>query len=275
MPFLHLLILSVVQGLTEFLPVSSSGHLVLTHAALGNGVEDLCWSKNKVLDVAVHVGTLFSVLVYFRSDVAKLFNGLLKAGSLVSKDKTAEDSKLLLYIFISSVPVILAGLGLHFLEPSFLCMVEVTAWMTLVFGIILWHADQRPATRAVEDMGIKDAVLIGFAQILALVPGTSRSGITMTAARYTGFNRIEAARYSLLLGIIAISGAGALEGINLVRHHMDAIGMDALIGAALAFVTGWVSIKLMMAWLSKASFTPFAIYRVILGAGLLIYIYAF
>ena len=270
MPLLHIIILALIQGITEFLPISSSGHLVLAHAALdGNTVQE--WDKHILMDVAVHVGTLFSVLLYFRRDVKLMLSGLF---SLLTGKIHHTGNALTLKIIIGSIPVIIAGFIINSLEPSWLLAVEIVAWTTLIFGIILWVADRvEQSPKTLNDMNYSHAFLLGLAQCLALVPGTSRSGITMTAARFLGYNRTECAHYSLLLGIIAIGGAGALGGLELISNPNITIGQDVMVAAALAFISGYIAIALMMKWLSRASFTPFAIYRVLLGVGLLALIY--
>ncbi len=260
MALYHIVILALIQGITEFLPISSSGHLALAHAVM-DGDSAGRWGENLTLDVAVHVGTLFSVLVYFRRDIMAMLRG-------------GADSKLLRFVIAASVPVIIAGFALHLFQPDWLRSVEVIAWTTLIFGILLWWVDKsKPAERDLQSMGMKDALLIGLAQILALVPGVSRSGITMSAARWFGFSRVEAARFSLLLAIIAISGAGTLGGIGLVKSGDAALGFDALLAASLAFLSGLGAIALMMRWLERASFAPFALYRVVLGIVLLGIVY--
>ncbi|MEZ5918452.1 MAG: undecaprenyl-diphosphate phosphatase [Alphaproteobacteria bacterium] len=266
--FAYLFTLALVQGLTEFLPVSSSGHLVLVHAAFGGGRD---WESHMLLDVAVHVGTLCSVLLYFRADVLAMLAGVRDwlAGRYDSKG-----ARLNIHVLVSSIPVMVAGYILHALEPPWLLSVWIVAWTTLLFGIVLWIADLKgPVKKQQDDMGMRDALIIGCAQALALVPGTSRSGITMTAARFLGYSRTEAARYSLLLAIVAISGAGLLGGLDLVKQGDVKVTTDVLMTAFLSFVAGWVSISLMMKWLAHATFTIFAIYRVILGVGLLILLY--
>lgn len=270
MPLLHIVILALVQGITEFLPISSSGHLVLAHAALdGNSAQE--WDKHILMDVAVHVGTLFSVMLYFRRDIALMLSGLL---SLFTGRLNHTGTTLTLKIIIGSIPVIIAGLALNKLEPSWLLGVEIVAWTTLIFGIILWIADRvEQSPKTLNDMSYIHAFLIGLAQCLALVPGTSRSGITMTAGRFLGYNRTECAHYSLLLGIIAISGAGALGGIDIINDPQMTLTNDVIIAAILSFISGYIAISLMMRWLSRASFTPFAIYRIILGGALLALIY--
>ncbi len=254
MPLFHIVILALIQGLTEFLPISSSGHLVLAHEIMGKTAGDL------TLDVAVHVGTLFAVLLYFKRDICRM----------VCSVKTGGDKKLILAVIVGSLPVIVAGFLIHMLGPDWTRSLYLTAWCTLVFGIILWAADKyKPAEKTLDVLTVKDALFIGMAQILALIPGTSRSGITMTAARALGFSRTEAARFSLLLAIVAISGAGSLSGIDLVQAGSLTMTFDVLMAAALSFFSGFAAIALMMRWLEKSSFTVFAVYRVILGLVLL------
>ena len=266
MPLYHILILALIQGLTEFLPVSSSGHLVIIHNMLGEGQNDLCWDTNRMMDVAVHVGTLLSVLVYFWRDLwAMLVN--------IVNFKSAE-FRLILNLTLASIPVIIAGFIIHKIEPSFLCLIEVMAWMTIIFGIVLWIADRFFSDdKTLNDMGFLQAGLIGLSQALALVPGTSRSGITMTAARFLGFKRTEAARFSLLLSIVAIGGAGFLSSLDLIESGDMRLGSDVLIAVVLSFLAGWGAIAVMMRWLQKSSFTPFAVYRVILGLIILAILY--
>ena len=168
----------------------------------------------------------------------------------------------------------MAGFILNALEPSWLLAVEIVAWTTLIFGIVLWIADRQGGeAKTLNDLSYAHAFIIGLSQCLALIPGTSRSGITMTAGRFLGYNRSECAHYSLLLGIIAISGAGVLGGLNLLEDPTTTLSQDVIIAAILAFISGYIAIALMMKWLSRASFTPFAIYRIIMGIGLLALIY--
>ena len=268
MAWLPLIILALIQGLTEFLPVSSSGHLVLVHHIFG-GIES--WDERLILDVAVHVGTLFSVLIYFRKDVWAMLCGLL---DWTKRDFSSDGARLNIYVLIASIPVILAGLVLHILKPEAMLMLEVMAWATILFGILLWIADSlKTESKTIHDMHLKDAILIGLAQCLALIPGTSRSGITMTASRFLGYSRSESARFSLLLAIIAISGAGAIGSLELISSGNAQLGLDALIAALLAFISGWIAIALMMKWLERFTFKIFAIYRIILGAALLLILY--
>ena len=237
MTLLHIVVLAAVQGVTEFLPVSSSGHLILIPALTG-------WpDQTLIADTAVHVGTLAAVLVYFRREVGQVLLGMVR---LLQRRPDA-GSRLFGLLVAATVPVVVAGAVLEYanLDGS-LRSAEVVAWMTLVFGVV---------------------------QILALVPGTSRSGITMTAARMLGFERRDAARFSMLLSIPAILAAGVLEGWELARTDDAQLTLDALFAAVLSFGFALIAISALMAWLQRATFTPFAVYRVVLGAGLLVWIY--
>ena len=267
MIWLPLIILALIQGITEFLPVSSSGHLVLVHEIFGSPGN---WQNHLVLDVAVHVGTLFSVLLYFRKDVITMLCGLK---GLAYGNTQSDGAQLNIHVLLASIPVIIAGYILHKTQPDWVLLLNVMAMATLVFGILLWIADRLPMQhKTLSDLNRKDALLIGLAQAIALIPGTSRSGITMTAARFLGYNRSESARFSLLLAIIAITGAGTIGACELLQSGNTHLGLEALIAMFIAFVSGWIAIKLMMSWLENHSFAPFAIYRIILGTGLLILI---
>ena len=268
MPLFYLALLAVVQGLTEFLPVSSSAHLILLPRLTGYADQGL------LMDVAVHIGTLFAVVLYFRKDVF----GVLKACTINwndSQDISQRNRRLGGYVVLASIPVILAGALMHFIVPDGIRSVQVIIVTTVVFGLLLGFADIK-GTRQYElkSLSVKTALIIGLAQMLALIPGTSRSGITMTAALLLGFTRTEAARFSLLLGIPAIGGAGALGVWDLYQTGNLILGLDALIAAFFAFVFAYIAIKLMMRWLSFSGFMPFVIYRLLLGAGLLFFLMA-
>lgn len=266
MTLYSLIILALIQGITEFLPISSSGHLLLAHSVLDDGASEDIFRENLLIDVAVHVGTLFSVLLYFWRDVWAMFTSLID--TLTGKHESTS-ARLNIYVIISSLPVIAAGLMMNIMDFYWGHAIQVVGWTTLLFGIMLWHADLKPTNKSLKDMTWIHALLIGLAQAIALVPGTSRSGITMTAARYLGYSRTEATRYSLLLAIIAISGAGVLGAKDLIETGDVTLTTDALIAAGLSFVSALGAIALMMKWLEKASFKIFAIYRIILGVALL------
>ena len=258
MPFLTLVILAVVQGLTEFLPVSSSGHLVLVHNLMGDA--EKAWEENLMMDVAVHVGTLFAVLLYFNKDITEML--FLRNISLV------------LRLIIGSIPVIIAGFILHQIKPDFMRSLEIMAWATILFGILLWVADMREKrSKMIQEMTFLDAILIGIAQCFALIPGTSRSGVTMTAARFLGFTRTESAKFSLLLSIVALAGAGALLGKDVMEAENAELTQAVFWAAGLAFISALASIAIMMRFLERFSFSVFATYRILLGTALLYLLY--
>jgi undecaprenyl-diphosphatase len=266
---LHVLILALVQGVTEFLPISSSGHLVLTWQAFdiaGWQVAEETEAERLVLDIAVHLGTLFAVLVYFRSDVAEMLSGAVK----LTKGRHDPGGQLVLYIVAATLPLVLAGFLMKDLITENLRDPTVIAWATIGFGLLLYAGDKIGLTlKRLEHMGYGSVAVIGLAQVLALIPGTSRAGITMTAARFCGFERTEAARFSLLLAVPAILAAATLAGLDLYRMGDLRLGLSAGLAAVFAFAAALAAIAAMMNWLKKASFTPFVIYRILLGALLL------
>lgn len=264
MPFLELIVLALVQGVTEFLPISSSGHLVLVPRLTG-------WPDQGLdIDIAVHFGTLAAVVVYCRGDLARIIRGAAR-WRLGAADA---DVRLALNIAIATVPVAVAGLAAKPLIAEWLRSVEVIAWATVGFGALLYLADRMPAARRdIAEIGWVQALAIGCAQALALVPGTSRSGITMTAARALGFDRRTATRFSFLISIPTIAGAGLLTVLEIGAGGNWALGRDALIAAGMAFVTALGAMSLLMRWVESRSFTIFVVYRVILGAGLLLWLY--
>ncbi|WP_282609977.1 undecaprenyl-diphosphate phosphatase [Pelagibius sp. Alg239-R121] len=260
----QILILALVQGITEFLPISSSGHLVLVPAVTG-------WAdQGLAMDVAVHVGTLGAVVAYFWKDLFDLVCGLPK----VVTDRSDPKVRLIAYLAVATLPVVFAGLVI-FQAADQLRSIEVIGWTTLGFGIALFAADKLGSvTRRIDNMIYRDAFVIGLAQALALIPGTSRSGITMTAARVLGFNRSEAARFSMLLSIPVIVAAGGLLGIKLYQAGTMTIGKDMVLAAAFSFISALLAIWWLMNWLNRANFTLLAAYRVILGSGLLYWAYS-
>lgn len=273
MSLLHVVILAIVQGITEFLPISSSGHLVLTWQAFDavgmNGIEQSAHDR-LVLDIAVHVGTLAAVCLYAWREVGQMAGGV----ALLAVGRWTPGAKLAGLLVVGTLPLILVGWLFMETITDHLRSTAIVAWATIGFGILLYVADRSTLTlRRIEHMTFAAGFVIGLAQILALIPGTSRAGITMTAGRFLGFERVEAARFSLLLSIPAILGAGSLAGYNLYRSGDVVLGETALLGAALAFVMALITILLMMGWLKRASFTPFVVYRLVLGAALLWWVY--
>ena len=262
MPILHLILVAIVQGVTEFLPISSSGHLILLPNL--TGLDD----QGQVIDVAVHVGTLGAVVLYFRSDVARAFVGVLK---IVQGNTSDADARLALGLIIATIPVVLAGLALKLAGSSeALRSVAVVGWATLIFGIVLYWADQSGAEgKTTEVWTLKDAFTMGLFQVLALIPGTSRSGITITAARKLGYARSDAARLAMLMSIPTISASGTLLGLEVAFAMDGAVARDAGIAAIFAFVAALAALTIMMRLLKTISFTPYVIYRIALGVVLL------
>ena len=271
MPLLHIVVLALVQGITEFLPISSSGHLVLVWAALGEPHQTE--SQRLALDIAAHVGTLFAVCAYYWREMIEMAKGTLG----LARGRRDDGGNLVLFLIVGTIPVGLLGLVFkdeiaHYLHGE--RAVEIVAWATIVFGILLFAADRATLTvKRLSDMTLGKAFFIGLFQAVALIPGTSRSGITMTAARFLGFERAEAARFSLLLAIPTIAASGLLVGIDIYRSGNLALGLDALIAAVLSFFFALIAIVFMIRWLRRASFTPFVIYRLLLGAVLLGWVY--
>tara|TARA_R110002096_G_scaffold214083_2_gene401742 strand:- start:5975 stop:6784 length:810 start_codon:yes stop_codon:yes gene_type:complete len=265
---LQIIVLAIVQGITEFLPISSSGHLILVPALTD-------WpDQGLLMDVGVHVGTLAAVLVYFRQDVATLIRGFWHLVTF-NKDASPQNRRLMLALILSTIPVVVIGgivskMGWNDTWRT----IEIIGWTSIVFGLLLYVFDKTCAVnKVIADMRYGQALIIGLAQVLAIIPGTSRSGITMTAARGLGFTRTEAARFSMLMSIPTILAAGTIEGLKLFESGDMALSTDILLGAGLSFITALIAIAGLMAWLQKSSMTPFVIYRVILGIGLLGLVY--
>ncbi|RMH40753.1 MAG: undecaprenyl-diphosphate phosphatase [Alphaproteobacteria bacterium] len=262
MPLLHIIIVAALQGLTEFLPVSSSGHLVLLPILTGLPDQGLA------IDVAVHVGTLAAVVLYFWSDVRLALLGLPR---LLRGRLDTAGARLAFLLAIATVPVVIAGLAseLAGLQEA-MRSIRVIAWTTLGFGLVLWWADRTgPEEKTGEGWTLRDAIVMGLAQCLALVPGTSRSGITITAGRWLGYRRSDAARLSMLMSIPTILASGVLLGAKVATEADAALARDGAIAAVFAFGFALLALGLMMRLLRSVSFAPYVVYRVFLGLALL------
>ena len=262
MSLLHLFILAVIQGLTEFLPVSSSGHLILLPQL--TGMQD----QGQAIDVAVHVGTLGAVILYFWKDVKKTIGG---CGDILRGRFNTEDAKLAFMLIAATIPVIIVGLMLKLTGyDDALRSIKVIAWAMLIFGIVLYFADQKGAqNKTTSDWNFPDAIKLGLWQAIALIPGTSRSGITITGARQMGYSREDGARIAMLMSIPTIIASGVLLGAEVISTADAQVARDSAIGAVFAFISALLAISLMMKLLKSVSFTPYVIYRVILGLILL------
>ena len=266
MPLFQLILVALIQGITEFLPVSSSGHLILLPAL--TGLQD----QGQIIDVAVHIGTLGAVVLYFWRDVRVGLAGLPRA--LMGKTDTP-GSRLALGLIIATIPTVIAGAILHFTGLSdAIRSVAVIGWTMLIFGLVLYWADQSGAsTKDITDWGPMDALKMGLWQAIALIPGTSRSGITITGARRLGYNREDGAKIAMLMSIPTIIASGVLLGTKVAIDANAEIAKDGAIAAVFAFVSALIALTLMMRLLRSVSFTPYVIYRVILGVVLLAYAY--
>jgi undecaprenyl-diphosphatase len=257
----EVIVLAIIQGLTEFLPISSSAHLILPSAILG-------WNdQGLVFDVAVHVGTLLAVMLYFRRDIGNLTVGWVQ--SLAGKQST--DGKLAWWVILATIPAGLAGLLGADLIETFLRSPYVIAITTIVFGLALWLADATAKQlQTMEQLSWKQALLIGVAQAIALIPGTSRSGITMTAALMLGLDRVSAARFSFLLSIPIIVLSGGYQASKLLAEptHYDINAI--LLGTGLSFFSAFICIHLFLKVIERMGMLPFVIYRLVLGVVLLL-----
>ena len=267
----HLLLLAAIQGITEFIPVSSSGHLQLVHGLTAFPDHGLA------VDVALHAGTLLAVMAYFYRDVGLMLVG---ARDIVRRQPSAP-AHLVRVLVIASLPVLLAGATLVVLGVTdALRKPEIVAWASIVFAIPLWLADRRHATRSsdikayeggdVQTISPRHALIIGLAQMLALIPGASRAGVTIMAGLYLGFDRTQAARFSMLLAMPVI-GAFALVGlVDLVQAGaFEALG-TALVAGLLAALFAFATIHVFLKMTRTIGLLPFVIYRIGLGIGLLV-----
>ncbi|MFY0640243.1 MAG: undecaprenyl-diphosphate phosphatase [Bermanella sp.] len=251
-------ILAILQGLTEFLPISSSAHLILPSQLLG-------WpDQGLAFDVAVHVGTLLAVMAYFRHDIVKLTKGFFDSTFFA---KPNMDGKLAWCIILATLPAGFLGLCLNGSIETYLRDSLVIATTTIVFGLLLWYADRKQnLTKPITDIGFRQAFLIGCAQALALIPGTSRSGITITMAMLLGFDRQAAARFSFLLSIPLILLAGSYKTYEMLTTTHPIPWSFIFMGALVSCVSAYICIYFFLKLIEQLSMTPFVIYRLLLGA---------
>ncbi len=261
MPILHAIVLGLVQGLSEFLPISSSGHLLLVPWIFGwNDFDNV--SIEKAFDVALHLGTLIAVVAYFRKDLVVYVREGIR---LVAKREKAgsPEGRLAWLLVLSSLPAAAVGAVAEKTIDEKLGKPGLIAASMLVFALLLWWADRRKGARELETYGKGDALKVGAAQILALNPGTSRSGITITAARWLGFNRDSAARASFLMAIPVTAGAVAFKMLKLAKDGIpDGLGVPMIVGIITAGLSGWLAVWGTLRLVRTRTFTPFVIYRI-------------
>ncbi len=268
MEWLQVIVLALVQGITEFLPVSSSAHLVLP-------AQLTSWpDQGLAFDVAVHFGTLIAVLAYFRKDLLSMLWAFGQAPAVYAArssevpsnaetEQAAQGIVQLLKLGLATIPVVIIGfLGKDFIQDN-LRTVPVIATTTMLFGAALWYADRRPTTNTTITW--QAAAIIGLAQSIALIPGTSRSGITITAALLLGLSRVEAAKFSFLLAIPTIAGAQLLLSLDLAAGNLDTDLAKVAAGAALAGVSAYLGIHYFMQLVERTGMLPYVLYRLVLG----------
>ncbi len=262
MDSLQIIVLAIVQGLTEFLPISSSAHLILVPVILK-------WPDQGLLfDVAMHVGSLTAVVFYFRKELIDMTQAWFAS---VFKKQHNQNSRLAWWVIIGTIPAVIAGLIFKDVVETQLRSPLVIAWATIVFGVLLGVADR--VDRRVRDehsLSLKDTVIVGCFQALALIPGTSRSGITITAGLFLGLTREAAARFSFLLSIPIIIASGVFKTKDLIEAHAP-VDMGLLVMAVgLSAFSAWICITLFLQMINRIGMMPFVIYRLVLGAGLLV-----
>lgn len=273
MQLLEAALLGVVQGITEFLPVSSSAHLILAREVLGlKLLDDPHW--NMIFDVSAHAGTLVALIAYFCSDIKRLLVAFV--ASLRTGIAGAPERRLVWIVLVATIPAGLAGwLGEEPIETIFRQLPMLLATLLVMFGLLLWLADLRGRrARELGEVGWLDGILIGFAQALALAPGVSRSGVTMTVGLARGMTREAAARFSFLLSVPSVAGA-AVFGLNDVAGSMNALPQGALpsfaVGLLAAALSGYLCIRYFLRYLQRRALAPFVVYRVVLGVFLLVW----
>jgi undecaprenyl-diphosphatase len=262
---LQAIVLGITQGVTEFAPVSSSGHLIIVPWLFGWTIlKDP--SLNKTFDVALHVGTLVGALVYFRRDVARYLAAWVR--SIRRRAVTTVDERLAWALVIGTIPGAIAGALLESVIEDKLGQPWLIAMMFVVFGVVLVVVDRKaPANRDMSDLSIRQGLIVGVAQAVALQPGVSRSGVTITAARAVGLDRESAARFSFLLALPIIGGAGLLKGIDVARSGLPPGTAGPFVwGMVSAAVSGFVAISFLLAYLRRHSFVVFLVYRVAVAA---------
>lgn len=261
MDWLQVVVLAVVQGLTEFLPISSSAHLILVPVL--TAWED----QGLAFDVALHLGSLSAVVIYFRHEIWQMVTSSLAA---LRGQGVNQDARLAFWVTLATLPVCIVGFLLRDVISGYMRSTLIIAISLICFGLLLGYADwKNRGTRSEYQMNLKDVLIIGGAQILALIPGTSRSGITITAALMVGMSREGAARFSFLLSIPVIVLAGGLEAVGLIKEP-QLIDLPAmLVGTLLSGIAAYLCIHYFLVIIKKLGMQPFVVYRVLFGAWLL------
>ncbi len=256
MDWIQVFVLSIVQGISEFLPISSSAHLILFPKLLG-------WEdQGLAFDIALHVGTLIAILYYFKDDLAPLIKDFFLS---VKKREVIGESNVVWGVLIGTIPVGLMGLFFDDWIEENLRSPLVIACSTIFFGLLLWFGDKKAKSKDVFDITLKIAFIIGIAQAIALIPGTSRSGITMSMAMILGFSRVASARFSFLLSIPVILLAGGFSAAKILSEGISEPISMLFVAVFLSAFSAYLCIKWLIALLEKSTMFPFVVYRLILG----------
>ena len=256
MTYLEAFYLAVIQGLTEFLPISSSAHLILLSEYLGS-------SQNLFYDVSLHLGTLIAVCIYFKEDLKEIIYSILR-------DRSPSNNKLLIQLIISSLPTLLFGFLLVDLIDSFLRTSSIIAITTIVFGVVLFAATFKiPKKTTIDEITIREALIIGLAQSIALIPGTSRSGITISTGLFLGLDNKTASRFSFLMAIPTIGAIAVYQLASVELNYLIQYSKLNVLGLFVSFVVAYITIDFFIRFINKIGFLPFVIYRIILGIILL------
>ncbi len=265
------LLLGIVQGLTEFLPISSSGHLILVPWLQRYTFLQENDAFNKTFDVALHAGTLIAAIAYFRVEVVVLIRSFVEAAR--QRAIRTDEQRLAVAIAIGTVPaVIVGGVGSSFIDEH-LGEPWMIAIQLIFFAFLLEYADRMPERRRLTEASLRDGLYIGLAQVLALAPGTSRSGITITAGRYLGLDRDSAARFSFLLLIPAVAGATAYKALEAGKEGLPpGVGGPMVVGTVAAAVSGYLAISFLLRLVRTTSYRPFVLYRYAVGVAVLLII---
>ena len=267
MPILHAIVLGITQGLSEFLPISSSGHLRLVPWLFG--WDDFVGqpSLEKTFDVALHLGTLVAALAYFRADLVRYARALLSA-----RGRQTDDGRLAMLLVVATVPAALTGALFADVIEEKTGGIPLVATMLIVFGLVLGYADRLPGVRSVTDIRLRDALVMGVGQAVALQPGVSRSGVTMTAGRFVGLGREGAARFAFLMSIPITAGALLFKGVDVAKDGIpDGFAAPFAWGIVASGITGWLAVWGTLRLVRTRSFTPFVAYRVAAGLAVLVF----
>jgi undecaprenyl-diphosphatase len=261
---LEALLLGIVQGLTEFLPISSSGHLILVPWLQDYTFLQDNESFNKTFDVALHAGTLVAVISYFWTDLSRMARGVMR--SLATRTIETTDQRLGWAIVVGTIPaVIVGGLGEDWIDEN-LGEPWMIAILLIVFGLVLAWADRLPQRRSIDSVGVREGLYMGIAQAAALAPGVSRSGVTISAARYLGLDRDSAARFAFLLLVPAVAGATVLKAIGAINDGLpEDVAGPLIVGTIASAVSSYAAIAFMLAYVRRHSYDAFVVYRVLAG----------